>query len=176
MPRPRVLEMGRVITIYLDNWICEQLREEALKKGESISALIREIVIEHLGKSKKPGDQPDQPAGEDPPSVDPVVMLDIEELEEEVSKIEAMLTGIDDAISKAKSKYADVFDAWLDSNRQKILAKLTGAENALKKLRPKYYALKREARNYDGIEKLAARMYTIKRRIKEIRGKLSGKA
>jgi len=176
LPRPQVLEDVKIVPIVFEKKLYLELAEVARARGMSVSALIRQIVSSYLSSISKSQQGEDPPKIDDPQGIDPVVKMDLEEFEEEVSKVEAMLTGIDDAISKAKSKYADVFDVWLDSNRQRILAKLTDAENALKKLRPKYYALKREARDYDGIEKLAARMYAIKRRIKEIRGKLSGKA
>jgi len=176
LPRPQVLEDVKIVPIVFEKKLYLELAEAARARGMSVSALLREIVSDYLSRSKQTGSKPSQPAEEDPPGIDLVVKMDMEELDEEVSKVEAMLVSIDDAISKAQSKYADVFNAWLDSNKQRILAKLTDVENTLKKLRSKYYALKREVRNYDEIEKLAARMYSIKMRIKEIRGKLSGKA
>jgi chromosome segregation ATPase len=171
-----VLEDVKIVPIVFEKKLYLDLAEAARARGMSVSALIRIIVSDYLSRIKQTGEKPNQPAEEDPPGIDPVVKMDMEELDEEVSKLEAMLVSIDDAISKAQSKYADVFNAWLDSNKQRILAKLTDAENTLKKLRSKYYALKREARDYNGVEELAARMYGIKMRIKEIRGKLSGKA
>ena len=176
MPRPQVLEDVKIVPIVFTKKLYLELTEVAKSRGMSVSALIREIVSDYLGRSNQASQQPNQQVEEDPPNVDPVVRMDLEELEEEVSKLESVLTSIDDAIKKAQSRYSDVFDAWLDSNMQRILAKLIDAENALKKLRSKYYALKREARDYNGIEKLAARMYTIKRMIRELRKQLSGKA
>ena len=176
MPRPQVLEDVKIVPIVFEKKLYLQLAEVARARGMSVSALLRQIVSSYLSSISVSQQGEDPPKIDDPPNIDPVLKMDLEEFEEEVAKLEKMLTSIDDAISKAKSKYADVFDAWIDSNKQRMLAKLADAESALKKLRSKYYALKREARDHDEIEKLAARMYGIKRKVKEIRSKLSGGA
>jgi len=176
LPRPRILEMGRVITIYLDNWVCEQLREEALKRGESISALIREIVIEHLGKNMKPSDQPNQSAEKDPPNIDPVVKADIEDFEEELAKVESALTNIESEVARNPYLTKAIANPLLQSMRQNLFSNISDIEEKLKKLRSRYYYLKRIARGHEGIDKLATRLYNMRRRIKDIRKQLSGKA
>lgn len=176
MPRPRILEMGRVYTVYLDNWIGELLKKQAHERGISISALIREIVIEHLGKNKKPSDQPSQSAEEDPPGIDPVIRADVEDFEEEVLRLESALTNIESEVARNPYLTKPIANPLLESIRQNLMSSISNAEDKLKKLRQKYYHLRRVARGYEGLDKLAAKLYDLRKRIRDLRKQLSGRA
>jgi hypothetical protein len=67
MPRPRILGNGRIITIYLDDLCIEQLRELAKRKGASISSIVRDIILDYLGKNKQLSNNDEKSNKEGPP-------------------------------------------------------------------------------------------------------------
>jgi len=174
VPRPQVLESGRVVTVYLESRVYEVLRRIALERGKNVSALLREIIAEYLERAGVNPSSSRIQALDDPPQcqVDPVVKMDIEDLAEEVSEVERAVSSVEGALAEASKLPKLQLGFWLKRNRDKLLDTLVSAENKLKKLRYKYYRLKRTARGSSEVGELAGRMYALKSKIKELEERL----
>ena len=171
-----MLEDVKIVPIVFTKKLYLELAEAAKSRGMSVSALIREIVSDYLGRSNQASQQPNQPAEEDPFNIDPVIKMDLEEFEEEVSRIESTLTNIEGEIAKNPYLTKPIANPLVESIKQNLLSSLSNIEDKLKKLRLKYYNLKRVAKGYEGIDKLAEKLYNIRKRIRDMRKQLSGKA
>jgi polyhydroxyalkanoate synthesis regulator phasin len=174
VPRPPVLERPKIVPIVFEERLYLELRKIASSRGISVSSLIREIVMKYLGStSSAQADDPPAPSAADPPqSVDLVVKMDIEELEEEVGEVEKTVKKIEEQLEKSSKLPRNILEFWLKNDRVKLQEALVRAENKLKKLRQKYYSVKRKTRNNSEVEALASRMYTLKSRIKQLEARL----
>jgi hypothetical protein len=174
VPRPQVLESGRVVTVYLESKVYEALRRIALSKGKNVSALVREVLAEYLERAGVNSNSSEIEVLDDPPNslVDPVVQMDIEDLAEEVSEVERSVISVENALSKSATLPRSQLEFWFKHNRDKLLDRLVKAENSLRKLRYKYYRLKRSTKNSGEVGQLAVRMYALKNKIRELRKKL----
>jgi len=174
VPRPQVLESGRVVTLYLESRVYEILRRIAREKGKNTSALVREIIAEYLEKTGVSPSSSQIQVLDDPPQcqVDPVVKMDIEDLAEEVSEVEKSVSSVEQSLLQVSKLPRVQFDFWFKRNRDKLLDRLVKAENSLRKLRYKYYRLKRSAKSSGEVEQLASRMYALKSKIRQLEAKL----
>jgi polyhydroxyalkanoate synthesis regulator phasin len=171
-----VLEDVKIVPIVFEKRLYLELAEAAKARGTSVSALIRIIVSDYLSRSKQTGEKPNQPAKEDPPGIDPVIRADVEDFEEEVSRLESTLTNIESEVARNPHLTKPIANPLLESIRQNLMSSISNAEDKLKKLRQKYYYLRRVARGYEGLDKLAAKLYDLRKRIRDLRKQLSGRA
>jgi hypothetical protein len=165
------LERPRVVPIVFEERLYEELKRVASSRGMSVSALIREIVLKYLGStsSVQVSDPPATSRADPPPGVDLVAKMDIEELEEELSEVERAVDSVERALLEASKLQGGLGQVWLKRSRDRLLETLVRAESALKKLRQKYHCVKRRARSSGDLEQLAARMYSLRSRIRELK-------
>jgi chromosome segregation ATPase len=176
LPRPKERSTTVIRSFALEKSLVDRLEEEAHKRRVSVSKLVEMILMHALNMEASGEDPPNQVATEDPPSIDPVIKADIEDFEEELSKIESALTKIEGEIARSPYLTKPIANPLVESMRQSLLSSLSNAEDKLNKLRPRYYHLRRVARGYEEIDKLAERLYSLRKRIKDVRKQLSGKA
>jgi len=104
MPRPRVLKRARVVPLVFEDDLYERLREVAKRRGLSVSAFIRQLVVRELQQAplqthlQIPSD-PLSPTDPDPP-VDPLVQVQFEEFEEELASLEERLSKLEVAVKR----------------------------------------------------------------------------
>ena len=176
MPRPRVLEKRFVAPIVFDEKLYLQLSEAARARGMSISALIRQIVTDYLSSISVSQQGEDPPKIDDPPNIDPVLKMDLEEFEEELARADSALASIERELARNPHLARPIANPLLQSMRQSLLSSISNIEEKLGRLRSRYYSLKRIARDSGEMEKLAARLYDLKKRIKNARKQLGVKA
>lgn len=178
MPRPRVLEKRFVAPIVFDEKLYLQLVEVARVRGISISALVRQIVADYLSSmsvNQRGEDPPSQAGPGDPPDIDPIIKMDLEDFEEELAKVDSALSSVEKELARNPHLTKPIANPLLQSMRQGLLSKLSSVEEDLRKLRSKYYSLKRVAGDNGEVEKIAARLYDLRKRIKNARKHLGVK-
>jgi hypothetical protein len=179
LPRPRFLEKRFVAPIVFDEKLYLQLTEVARMRRMSISALVRQIVADYLSSmsvNQRGEDPPSQAGAGDPPGIDLVIRMDLEDFEEELTKIESALSSVEKELAGNPLLTRPATNPLAQSVRQRVLFKLSSIEEDLGKLRSKYYSLKRVAGSNEETEKLAARLYDLRKRIKNARRQLGLKA
>jgi chaperonin cofactor prefoldin len=176
LPRPRVVRNPRFIGFEVEAEIYEALRKIAFERRTSISNVARELLVQAARQLGIGEDPPSQTGAGDPPGIDPVIKMDIEDFEEELAKIESALSSIERELERNPHLARQVANPLLQSMRQSLLSSISNIEEKLRKLRSRYYSLKRVARDNGETEKLAARLYDLRRRIKSVRKQLGVKA
>jgi len=182
LPRPRIVRNPRFIGFEVEAEIYEALRKIAFERRTSISNVARELLVQaarQLGLAGGPPSQAgaeDPPKTKDPPDIDPVIKMDLEDFEEELLKLEATLTSIEGEVARSPYLTKPAANPLVDSIKQSLLSSLSIAENKLKELRSKYYYLKRIAKNHEETDKLAEKLYSLRKRIRNVRKQLSGRA
>jgi polyhydroxyalkanoate synthesis regulator phasin len=174
VPRPPILEDAKVVPIVFEKKLYLELKKEASRRGISVSALIRELVLKHLSStSSVQASGSPTPSTTDPPQgVDPVVQMDIEELAEEIREVEKAVDRVKEQLEKSTGLPRNLLEFWFKNNKTKLLDTLVKAENKLKKLRYKYYSVKRKAGSSSEVGELASRMYALKSKIRELEERL----
>jgi len=147
VPRPRVLSDSKVAPIVFERELYLELVKVARAEGVSVSALVRMLVGEYLASKKK------VPNGGQNPGVDPVIKMDLEDLEEELDRLVETVRGIEVDLHR------------LGEKAPRLHMRITGAENTLKKLRAKYRAV----RGLPGSERVAVKLLEIAGRIKQLK-------
>jgi hypothetical protein len=124
-----------------------ELAKVARAEGISVSALVRMLVEEYLATKKKPS------SGSQDPGVDPVIKMDLEDLEEELVRLVETVRGIEMDLQR------------LGEKAPRLHLRIAGAENTLKKLRAKY----RTVRGLPGSDKVAVKLLEVAGRIKQLK-------
>ena len=187
MPRPKERSTTVIRSFAMEKRLADRLEEEAHRRGVSVSKLVEEILMQALninvfersnGGSGQAvaGDPPSQAGAGDPPGIDPVVRADIEDFEEELARADSVLASIERDLERNPHLARPIANPLLQSIRQELMSRLLSVEGKLKELRSKYYSLKRVARSYEGMDKLATKLYDLRKRVRSIRKRLSGKA
>jgi chromosome segregation ATPase len=174
VPRPKERSTTVIRSFALEKSLVDKLEEEAHKRRMSVSKLVEMILLQALNMEAGGEDPPNQTRAGDPSSIDPVIRADIEDFEEELSKLESTLTNIEGEVARNPYLIKPITNPLLDSIKQNLLSRISGVEEKLMKLRSKYYSLKRVAKNNGNLDKLATKMYDLKKRIKDIRKQLGG--
>jgi type II secretory pathway component PulF len=172
LPRPRIVRNPRFIGFEVEAEVYEALRRIAFERGTSISSVARELLMRAAEQLKLSGGPPAQAGAGDPPSIDPVIKMDLEEFGEELSKLESALTNIESEVARNPHLTKPIANPLLESIRQSLLSSLSNIEDKLKKLRSKYYNLRRVAKNNGDLDKLAEKLYYLRKRIKDVRKQL----
>jgi len=176
LPRPRIVRNPRFIGFEVEAEIYDVLRRIAFERGTSISNVARELLVQATRQLELAGDPPSQAGAGDPPNIDPVVKMDLEDFEEELTKIESALSSVEKELARNPNLARPIASPLAQSIRQGLLSRLSSVEEDLKKLRSRYYSLKRATRDNEGLDKLAAKLYDLRKRIKNARRQLGLKA
>jgi hypothetical protein len=167
VPRPPVLARPKIVPIVFEESIYSELKRVAASRGVSVSSLIREIVVSYL-QSVNPRATGSAPSDPPPGSkIDPVVLADIEDLEEELSVLEKIVSGVESNLLKIGNPSGPIYGAIV---RQQ-LEKLDEAESRLRRIRQAYYRLRRQGRGDERLTGLASRIYSLNKRVKGLREK-----
>jgi len=147
VPRPRVLSDSKVVPIVFERELYLELVKVARAEGISVSALVRLLAMEYLASKKKSS------SGGQNPGVDPVIKMDLEDLEEELDRLVETVRGIEADLQR------------LGEKTPRLQLRLTGAENTLRKLRARYRAV----RGLPGSDRLAVKLLEVAGRIKQLK-------
>jgi len=147
VPRPRVLSDSKVVPIVFEREMYLELVKIARSEGVSVSALVRMLIGEYLASKKKAS------SGSQNPGVDPVVKMDLEDLEEELDRLVETVRGIEVDLQR------------LGEKAPRLHLRIAGAENTLKKLRAKYRAV----RGLPGADRVAVKLLEVAGRIKQLK-------
>jgi len=176
LPRPRIVRNPRFIGFEVEAEIYEALRKIAFERGTSISNVARELLVQATRQLGLGEDPPNQNGAGDPPDIDLVIKMDIEDFEEELTRIESALSSVEKELARNPHLARPAANPLVQSIRQGLLSRLSSVEEDFRKLRSKYYSLKRVARGNEEVEKLAAKLYDLRKRIKNARRQLGLKA
>jgi len=147
VPRPRVLSDSKVVPIVFERELYNELVKVARSEGVSVSALVRMLVEEYLATKKKASN------GSQNPGVDPVIKMDLEDLEEELDKLADAVHSIEVDLQRYGEK------------APMLNLRIRGAENTLKKLRAKYRAV----RGLPGSDRVAVKLLEVAGRVKQLK-------
>jgi hypothetical protein len=135
------------VPIVFERELYLELVKFARAEGISVSALVRMLVEEYLASKKKAS------SGSQNPGVDPVIKMDLEDLEEELDRLVETVRGIEVDLQRYGEK------------APRLHMRITGAENTLKKLRARYRAV----RGLPGSERVAVKLLEVASRIKQLK-------
>jgi hypothetical protein len=152
MPRPRVLKEPRVVPIVFEAELYRKLEAAARARGLSVSAFIRLLVERELRSMQQPErvQVPADPLSpelinskqtDDPP--DPLVQLEVEEFEAELSKLEKKVERHEEVVNAVAGK-GHFARTGFEPHRQQLLDRTFKLINDWHKLKRWYYRLKRD--------------------------------
>jgi len=176
VPRPKERSTTVIRSFAMEKRLADRLEEEAHKRGVSVSKLVEMILMRALNMEVGGEDPLSQAGAGDPPGIDPVVRADIEDFEEELARADSALASIERELARNPHLARPIANPLLQSMRQSLLSSISNIEEKLGRLRSRYYSLKRIARDSGEMEKLAARLYDLRKRIKNARRQLGVKA
>jgi hypothetical protein len=172
MSRPRILkERGVVMHFYIESSLASMIEEIARRQKKSVSALVREVLVQwlegearvQLGLQLAAGRE--EGSGEDDP-LDPLTEVDVEEFEQQLGRLEEEVAKLEEAVEAAvKGGLGYGYFAGSQSYELNNIAwKLTERWNTLRRW---YYRLRRDLparRAY----RLSSRMASLKKRLNEL--------
>jgi predicted CopG family antitoxin len=164
----------RFIGFEVEEEVYEILRKLAYERNTTLSCIARELLMRALRQLNLAQRSGGSAAGSelvaDPlpgSKIDPVVLADIEDLEEELSVLEKIVSGVESNLLKIGNPSGPIYGAIV---RQQ-LEKLDEAESRLRRIRQAYYRLRRQGRGDERLAGLASRIYSLNKRVKGLREK-----
>jgi hypothetical protein len=125
VPRLKERNLTVIRSFALEKSLVDRLEEEAHKRGLSVSRLVEMILMHSLGmqSSWEPiqSGRGQQASVEDPPQVDPLVEIDIDEINKSLAKLEDKLKKAETTRSRSelrKTEQAYLIGMWNDIKKR----------------------------------------------------------
>jgi len=159
VPRPKERNLTVIRSFAMDKSLADRLEEEAHKRGLSVSRLVEMLLMHTLGmyadKSGAEGSlqsrSTQQASVEDPPAVDPLIEIDLDEISKSIAKLE-------DRLRKAETEKTT------RERRKTEQAYLLGMWNDIKK---RYVKIRRQAPKQKAME-ISKKLAELKKRIDKL--------
>jgi predicted nucleic acid-binding Zn-ribbon protein len=125
MPRLKERDITVIRSFALEKSLVDRLEEEAHKRGMSVSKLVEMILMHSLGMQSSgesiQSGRNQQASVEDPPQVDPLVEIDIDEINKSLSKLEDKLRKAETTRNRSelrKTEQAYLLGMWNDIKKR----------------------------------------------------------
>ncbi|MCC6050614.1 MAG: hypothetical protein LM580_07895 [Thermofilum sp.] len=145
MPRPKMRKETVIMTVSIERELALTLKRLAHEYGISVSQLVERLIIEALGSRALEQAKPQIPS--DPlshnDSLDPLVQLEVEEFEAELSKLEKKVKRHEEVVNAVAGK-GHFARTGFEPHRQQLLDRTFKLINDWHKLKRWYYRLKRD--------------------------------
>jgi hypothetical protein len=168
MPRPAKRKQTVIVAVAMEAELVHKLTLLAREYGISRSELIERLIIEALGsrvlEQAKPQIPSDPLSHNDP--LDPLVQLEVEEFEAELSKLEGKVGKLEEVVNAVAGK-GHFVKTGFEPHRQQLLDRTFNLINDWHKLKRWYYRLKRDLPE-NKVAECSLRIAQLKKRLNRL--------
>jgi ribosomal protein S10 len=123
VPRPKERNLTVIRSFAIEKSLVDRLEEEAHRRGISVSKLVEMILMHTLGLETSSNSSARQVSVEDPPQVDPLVEIDLDEISKSIAKLEDRLRKAEmtrDKPELKKTEQAYLLGMWNDIKKRYV--------------------------------------------------------